>query len=291
MSRLLERLPYGSTSVVRLDREVPLHVLVRSVGRSREVGPGYVWDGARRGSRPFAVLQVTLAGAGMVERGGRTFNVPPGSAMLVHVPDNHRYLVDPEAGVWEFVYAIFYGQELLRLLSHVNRSTPVIAWDPNGEPEAALFGLMEALRRRDRVSAYELSARAYAVAMAILAPSTGADESDRGIPAAARFIRENLASAISIEEAAGVAGYSRHHFSRRFKAEIGLTPVQYLREVRCEAAANLLTRGTLSVKEIAARCGFDSSSYFCRVFLRTTGFTPSEYRRIVRDRAHDRALH
>lgn len=284
--RLLERLPYGFNSAVRLTREVPLHAMVRTAGRSRETGPEYSWDGMRRGIRPFAVLQVTISGQGLLRQPGGEFRIPAGTALLAQIPSEHVYSVDPDAAWWDFAYAVFHGRELLRLLQHVGGDSRVIAWTPDGCAEQQFFDLLTAVRRQDRASVYELSARAYAVAMSLLdpydAPKDGAPKhggTDRGIELARAHLRRNLAEPITVEDLARVAGYSRHHFSRRFKEKTGLPPVRYLQEARCEAAARLLTTGALSIKEIATRCGFDSSSYFCRVFQRATGVSPSEYRR------------
>ena len=281
MPRLLDRLPYGSHTAIRLARDVPVHALCGSVGRSREQGPDYEWSGTERGSRRFAVLQVTLSGCGQVVLRSGTTDVPVGSAMLVSVPGEHAYRVQPDANAWDFVYAVLYGTEALRLIEHVNAAHPVIAWNAGGIGEQALHALVLAMGRRPRASVYELSTRAYALAMALLEPS-GIDSESGPHSTIARsidYLHANLMQPITVEDLARVAGYSRHHFARTFRTQTGLAPVRYLREARCERAAHLLTASDRSIKEIAADCGFESSSYFCRVFQQTTGFTPTEYRR------------
>jgi AraC-like DNA-binding protein len=214
----------------------------------------------------------------MVEVGSQRLLVPEGSAMLVRVPGNHVYRVDPETGNWDFVYAVLHGSEALRLVHHATSDGSVIRWDANGPAEQQLFRLVEELRRPDRASAYELSARTYALAMALFDQGDAETGARSGVARSLRYLRENLASPLNVTELAGVAGYSRHHFTRIFRRETGLAPVRYLREARCERAAQLLATETLSVKEIAARCGFESTSYFCRVFHQTTGFSPGQYR-------------
>ncbi len=278
MVRLLEQIPEGHWSALRLERDVQLHAMVSSAGRGVERGGRYRWDGSRRGQRPFVVLQVTVAGAGRIERAGLAHRVPVGSAMVAFVPDAHEYRVDPEAGHWDFVYAVLYGQELLRLLRYLTGpEQPVIAWDPADRPEALLHELVNTLRAGRRASPFELSSRAYTLAAALLdrpaAPASG------GIRRAEQYIRTHLSDALSVGVLAAVAGLSRHHFTRRFAQATGLPPVRYVREARCERAASLLGATQLSVKEIAARCGFESANYFCRVFRRSTGMSPNEYRR------------
>ena len=57
------------------------------------------------------------------------------------------------------------------------------------------------------------------------------------------------------------------------------TPFHYLLEFRVNQAKNLLVSGDEAVVEIALACGFESASYFNRVFRRCVGMTPSEFRR------------
>jgi AraC-like DNA-binding protein len=81
---------------------------------------------------------------------------------------------------------------------------------------------------------------------------------------------------LRLEEIAGVAGLSRTHFSRVFKKEMGVGVSEYVNQIRCERASDLLSRGGMNAAEVAEACGFSDHSYFTRVFKRITGKTPSE---------------
>jgi len=278
MASPLERLPFGHWSAIRVERALRLHAMVWSAGRAVETTAAYSFDGLARGRRPFAVLQVTLGGRGLVERDGRELQVAPGAAMLVFIPDAHRYRVDPQAGTWEFVYAVLYGGELLRVLRAVpGADHPVLAWHPGSPADAALYDLVETIRDARRASPFELSSRAYQLGMAL--HERVPDERGGRISRAKSFIENHLDTKLTMETLADVAGLTRHHFSREFARATGLPPVRYIREARCERAAALLSTTVLSVKEIADRCGFESSSYFCRVYRASTGMTPAGYRR------------
>ncbi|MFW6290914.1 MAG: helix-turn-helix domain-containing protein [Spirochaetota bacterium] len=277
MPRLLELLPFGHWSAVRLRREVDLHAMVTSAGRAREDHHGYRHDGLKRGRRPFAVVQVTLDGCGLVERNGAYYGVPQGRAMIAFVPDAHVYRVHPDAQRWEFAYAVVNGRELLRLLRYVTvPERPVVDWSPTGLSERVLYDVVTSLAGRI-ASPYELSARAYRLGTALLEPAE--PDADGAIDRARRYLRDHLHEPLSVERLAAVAGLSRHHFTRRFSAAVGLPPVRYLREARCDAAANLLATTDLPVGAIGERCGFESVNYFCRVFRSTTGMTPGQFRR------------
>lgn len=83
-------------------------------------------------------------------------------------------------------------------------------------------------------------------------------------------------------EVAREIGMSRYHFQRVFLRQTGETPNRYLTRLRVEAASRALATGSASVTEIASRYGFTSPAYFCSVFHRATGLTPTQYRRLHR---------
>jgi AraC-like DNA-binding protein len=75
-------------------------------------------------------------------------------------------------------------------------------------------------------------------------------------------------------------GYSKDHIRRRFRQFTGLTPNAYLRAVRLRYARRLLKQQDtlhLPIHEIALMCGYYDVAYFCRIFRRETGSTPTEY--------------
>nr|WP_283244887.1 helix-turn-helix transcriptional regulator [Gehongia tenuis] len=73
--------------------------------------------------------------------------------------------------------------------------------------------------------------------------------------------------------------YSVDYLRRLFTREFGVTPQQYLIQLRMERARQILKQPGLSVTEAALSCGFYDARYFSRLFRRETGQTPSEYAR------------
>ena len=73
-------------------------------------------------------------------------------------------------------------------------------------------------------------------------------------------------------------GMSQSNFQRRFKAEIGISPHQYSKQLALEKARALLSFGTESINEIAETCGFADRYIFSKAFKKETGVSPAEYR-------------
>ena len=68
------------------------------------------------------------------------------------------------------------------------------------------------------------------------------------------------------------------YFCYLFKSITGVPPAKYLKSLRMQQAATLLTTTFLSVKEVVRRVGLSDDSHFVRDFKRHYGMTPSEYR-------------
>ncbi len=93
-----------------------------------------------------------------------------------------------------------------------------------------------------------------------------------------RLIQQHPQREIRLEELAEHAHLSLSHFKKRFKAETGLSPRQFILRDKMEAAKRILRDGDRSVTDVAMDLGFVSSQYFATVFRRITGTTPSQYR-------------
>ena len=93
------------------------------------------------------------------------------------------------------------------------------------------------------------------------------------------FLREHFAEDISPADIAASAGVCERECFRCFKQELGTTPLATLTDFRLRKAAELLRETDRSVSDIAAACGFATSSYFGKVFRRRMNLSPLAYRR------------
>lgn len=91
-------------------------------------------------------------------------------------------------------------------------------------------------------------------------------------------IDANLASDVTLDQLAAVAGLSRFHLCRAFRETTGYPPHAYLTRARLAVARRLLRGGELPIREIATACGFASPNQFATSFRKGLGMTPSAYR-------------
>ena len=96
-------------------------------------------------------------------------------------------------------------------------------------------------------------------------------------------IHDNIAEDLSIEELSLVAGISKFHFIRLFRGQFGLTPHQYILNLKINKARSLLEAGR-PPSDVAQEFGFFDVSHLNRHFKRSFGITPKQYQLQLKDR-------
>src|SRR5215210_9358160 len=89
-----------------------------------------------------------------------------------------------------------------------------------------------------------------------------------------RLIQKDLSRPLTLKEMAQAVGLSSSHLRALFKAETGMTPAQYQKNLRLSEAQRLLETTFLNVQEIMARVGINDASHFNRDFKRAYGSSP-----------------
>lgn len=97
------------------------------------------------------------------------------------------------------------------------------------------------------------------------------------------YIRENLNYDFTIEELATVFNYTPKYLGRYFKRKTGNTIKMYCHQLRVAQAKNLLESTDMSIENIALYVGFNSVTYFDRVFFNQTGMSPQSYRSVSKE--------
>ena len=92
-----------------------------------------------------------------------------------------------------------------------------------------------------------------------------------------KYINTNYENEISVEELAQISKLSKSHFSKVFSENMNVSPMDYLKSIRIQNAKKMLLSNQLSMTKISTQCGFNSPSYFSKVFKETYGETPKEF--------------
>jgi transcriptional regulator GlxA family with amidase domain len=134
-----------------------------------------------------------------------------------------------------------------------------------GEPLAAATGrLMLVERRRGSQSPFLVPHAA---------PEQGSD-----IERATRYLRHHSGKRLAIAGVSRMLAVSERTLARRFKAQLGMSPLSYLQSQRIARARELLEGSKLPLDRIVEQCGYEDVSSFRKLFTRQVGMTPRDYR-------------
>lgn len=104
------------------------------------------------------------------------------------------------------------------------------------------------------------------------------------IRASVQRLRNDSTGRISVANAARAVAMSERNFLRRFKSEIGVTPTEFVLNVRLERACHMLIHTTLPADKIARRAGLGSGERLAKLFRQRLAMSPTEYRTAERER-------
>lgn len=110
---------------------------------------------------------------------------------------------------------------------------------------------------------------------------TPSREPDPVVASLLRHMETRFNTDISLNDLVDELGMSESTLARRFKRVTGATFVEHLTVIRLGKALELLSDPTHRVSEVAAHIGIGDSRYFSEIFKRYTGYTPSEFRKLV----------
>ena len=105
------------------------------------------------------------------------------------------------------------------------------------------------------------------------------EQEERVIAGILRYMKEHLAEEITLNILSEQFHLSSVYISQLFKNEIGVNFFSYLTNIRMEEAKKLLITSSCSIAEISEKCGYGDYRGFTKVFKKTEGMTPSQYRR------------
>lgn len=105
------------------------------------------------------------------------------------------------------------------------------------------------------------------------------DDVSRPIKCMKQYIQGHFAENLLLEDIVSAADLSYSYGSSMFKKETGITITQYLTQVRMEEAQRLIRETNLTINEVACKVGYTDTRYFSKLFIKTVGIKPVDYRK------------
>lgn len=213
-----------------------------------------------------------------------TTAIEPGQAWLLPPGVWHRYRPDPETG-WGEHWMAFDGEIARHWLQHrfFTKKNPLLKINAEDTVLATFSRAMESIRA-NRPALQQILAGATAYLLGLIysarqAQPAATKRNTNAIELAITRMHNEYGRDLDLQLLARELGVSYSWFRGTFAAHTGLSPHQYLLELRLVRARNLLEETEFSVKEIAAQTGFEDEHYFSRLFRQRLRVTPSLWRR------------
>ena len=227
------------------------------------------WNSDDNGWKGYHIWCIDAGGA-WVRTKGQEHHLLPGDTFLFNLNQNHICTHDPENPLC--VTTAYFQCEAEETASRVFRQEKHLSealhralyWEEQGRKEMS--------HRWAHTAIYEM-----------FEPPEKTQMIPPQIEKACEIIDETFPDTLSLAELAQIVGYSQNQLIRLFKKSLNTTPIQYEIRKKMEYAKGMLLYSSESVAEISDRAGYSDIAYFSKMFKKYTGYSPSEYRKIIRE--------
>lgn len=229
------------------------------------------------------VLLTALQGKGTVILDGKSYELVPGSALLIFPFQTHHYKDVDEKICW-----LFHGFEAT---AHKNYLEPLrnLIIDHSGQSQTKLSECLNAYEKEGRQATIELVHHTAGLMNGLLdqviAEKTTSDDQDSNdlMLQIKEYVEAHMEDQLKVGDIAAHFELSKSYFSALFRKHFGKSLGAYMLSLRLARALKMLSTTDRKIGEIGHECGFDSTFSFGRAFKREFDKTPREYRNIYRD--------
>lgn len=231
-------------------------------------------------SERTCILQRVVSGSCLYEdqRGRRS--VAAGEVMLYTAGEQKIWVPSERVEPCRFESVAFSSSAtILPIFDHLrHRYGPVLVMRPQGLASAILNRILQRFSNDNFNRFFHPSVVLYRLLAILDQEQTTASSDKDPIEFGYYYMRHNFMHPINVKYVAHRAGLSREHFITQFTKRFGFSPGNFLKELRLEAANDLISTAECDIHEVAALCGFGSSTAFCRAFRRKFGVSPGSQR-------------
>ena len=240
----------------------------------------------RRANLPSYLIKYCISGEGILEYGGNTYTIKPGQVFWIDCEKPQYYHTSQEKGNWRVLWVHLYGASCkayyeLYLAQNDGNVTHDIDSDLAVRSTLeSLIGLYKSgdTNLQDDVQASGLLTMLMTYCIASASKHSVSNRLPAYIIDARSFINSNYSERITLNVISKKLSINKFYIQKLFKRYMGLTPNEYLIQIRLTRAKQLLRTTKLPVSQIATEVGVSNIGHFINQFKQHEGITPGGYR-------------
>lgn len=223
------------------------------------------------------LMMLIVDGSLKVEINRKEYFAKKGEIVFIDCKKPHKY---QSVGEWESLWVHFDGVLADDYYNQLTKDGIVIEANNYGSLEYYFNDLVDLFKNQKTIDEANVSKKLISILTELLKNDHKNIKEDKEslMNDIITYINENFSKSITIDDLSKMAKLSTYYFVKVFSKEIGLTPHQYITQVRLNTAKFLLATTNLSIKAIGYDIGFKSETSFCITFKKWEKLTPSEYR-------------
>ncbi|OCT14791.1 AraC family transcriptional regulator [Paenibacillus pectinilyticus] len=240
----------------------------------------------------YYLVHTVLSGTGTFETGGRTYTCTAGDSFFIHPGELFTYIADAD-NPWHYIWVAFTGRSAGTTFAQIGVS-PQQAVVSGSNPRKIRHyyrHIRSCFQQSDFPQLEELESEGWLKLLLrelgranthhITNKPTAETDIKRQVGQAIRYLELQYTQSVSIDQLARNLGYHRTYLCKMFKQSTGLSPMQYLFNIRMERAKQLL-QTAMTIDQVASSVGFNDALYFSKQFHKWSGSAPSVYRKELR---------
>lgn len=230
------------------------------------------------------ILIYCVEGKGKVTIDTATYSIVPGDYFIIPGNIPHHYKSDEKAP-WTIYWCHFKGEQADAIVqSIINKES---SFKSNVEFLAERISFFDALYS-NLEKGYSMENLTYVNILFLQFLSTFLfsdkytvnmkNNTEDFLEKSISFMQAHIDKNLTLSDFATYVNYSASHYSSRFRHKTGFSPIEYFNQLKIQKACQYLQFTDLRIKEIAFKIGINDAYYFTRLFGKTMGFSPKEYR-------------
>lgn len=255
----------------------PKNILISNENTSKHTKPGTILN-------DFSLIYICKGEGVFSSINCPETKVHSGDAFFVFPDQWHNYHPNPNTK-WNIYWVTFHGKYFEKLLTHIiNKEDPIYHV---GVKEVIVKNFSQmldfAITQPNGYEAILSSLTLYLISLILSISKNQIQNNEflnmQKIQEACIFMQENIYDKFTLEDIAQSTNMSYSNFRKVFKQHTGITPHQYILQIKLSKVKELLSNTSMSVHDIAAKLNFESSDYFSYFFRNKIGISPLSYRK------------